>query len=264
MPAPANLSFETAGASPGLADGWTTTVVSTGDVADFSGGSGNPRSVEDYNHGWDPNPLVVAITGGTEGTFNGNLITPANDVEDYNRWVSLFYRTEMTGGTQGQFDGGLPVENYNDGWPGDPFLDEITNPTDFKEDYDEDWPGDPLLTEISGGTTATFNTPGGTATVEEYEDTFADVVFVVDLANNRFVTSTAHGLTSNQLGEILTTGKRPGGVPPGVYLHVVVVSPTTFQVSVTPGPGSAVTLTDIGYGQHRFKVSRAQYWTEVE
>lgn len=262
MAAPANLSFETAGVSAGTADSWTTGTTSTGEVADFSGGSGNPRSVEDYNHGWPPNPISIEISGGTPGTFNGNLITPADSVESYNRWVALTYRTEVTGGTQGQFDGALSTEDYEYGWPGNDT--EITNLDFFKDDYDQDWPGDPFVTEISGGTDATFNTPTGTATVEEYEDTFADVAFVVDLANNRFVTSAAHNLTSNQLGEILTTGKRPGGVPPGVYLYVIVVSPTTFQVSVAPGPGSAVTLTDVGYGEHRFKVSKAAYWTEVE
>lgn len=264
MAVPANLSFETAGVGAGVAASWTTSTTSTGEVADFSGGSGNPRSVENYNHGWSPDPIVIAISGGTPGTFNGNLITPADPVESYNRWVSLTYRTELTGGTQGSFDGGLPTEDYQDGWPGTPYESEITNPTDFKEDYDEDWPGDPLLTEISGGTDAVFNTASGTATVEEYEDTFADVTFVVDITNNRFVTSSAHGLTSNQLGEILTTSKRPGGVPPGVYLYVIVVSSTTFQVSVAPGPGAAVTLTDVGYGEHSFKVSKLSYWTDVE
>ncbi len=261
----ANLSFEDAGVNPGEADGWTIVLTTTGAVADFSGGTGNPRSIESYVHGWANDPLLTGITGGTGATFSGNLISPAESVEDYAKWVSIFYRTSISGGVAAEFGNAATTEEFVFGWPGADFEDAIPDDDpDEKEDYDANWPGDPLLTTISGGTAAAFNTPGGTAAVESYTHTFQDVAFTVDIGANDFVCQSAHGLTSNQKGEILSTGKRPGGVPAGVYLHVIVVSSTRFQVSVAPGPGGAVTLSDIGYGEHRFKVDRAKYWTEVE
>jgi hypothetical protein len=262
MAALANLSFETAGASAGLAADWTASDASSCEVVDFSGGTGNPRSVEDYRHGWPGNPLVVGITG-TTITFSADLISPPLDVEDYARWKTPFFRTELTGGTAVSFDGALTTEEYGYGWPGDPYEDAISGSPLLEDEYDTGWPGDPYVTTISGGTAIAFDTPSGTSTVEDYDDTFADVPFAVDLANNRFVCQSAHGLTSNQRGEVLSTGKRPGGTPSGVYLYVIVVSPTVFQVSLASGPGTAVTLTDVGFGEHRFKADRTKYWTEV-
>lgn len=263
MPAPANLSFETAGASAGLAASWTTTTTATEVVADFDDGSGVPRGVEDYSYGWPGNPLVLGISGGTVGTFDETFITPPKTIEQYDRWQTVF-RTDISGGIAGQFDGALVMESYEAGWQTGSFTTEFApGPPDVFEDYDTGWPGDPYVTTISGGTAALFNTPGGTSTRESYEHTFADVPFVVDLSNNIFVCDNAHGLTSNQKGEVISTGKRPGGVPSGAHIFVIVVSPTTFRVSAAPGPGTAVTLTDVGFGDHVFKADKTKYWTDV-
>lgn len=265
MPAPANLSFETAGASAGLAASWTTTTTATEAVVDFDNGSGQPRSLEDYDFGWPGDPFVTAIGNGTVVTFDENFITPPKSIEQYDRWQSAIFITNISGGIATEFTGALTVESYESGWQTGSFTIAFVSqtPTIF-DDYDTGWPGDPYVTTISGGTAVAFNTPTGTATLESYEHTFADVQFVVDLANNRFVCDTPHGLTSNDKGEIITTGKRPGGVPSGAHVFVIVLSSTTFQVSAAPGPGTAVTLIDVGFGDQAFKADKTKYWTDVD
>lgn len=266
MAAPANLSFETAGISPGLAASWVTLINAPVTlVADFDDGTYGPRALEDYSFGWPTTPFVTAITSGDRATFDGDWISPPKDIEQYDRWESLTFRLNLTGGIAAQFDGALTRESYEYGWQTGDFADDFSGGApDLFEDYGTDWPGDPYVTTISGGTAALFTTPSGTATVESYEHTFADVPFVCDITNNRFVTGTAHGLTSNQKGQVVSTGKRPGGVPAGTHLYVIVVSPTTFQVSAAPGPGSPITLTDVGFGDQAFKADSAIYWTDVD
>ena len=268
MPAPANLSFETAGASAGLAASWTTTITATEDVADFDDGSGVPKGIEDYSYGWPGFPLDTTIgIGSATATFDETFITPPKTIEQYDRWQAATFRIDLTGGIAAQFDGALTMEDYSFGWQTGSFTSEFApGPPDVFEDYDTGWPGDPYQTEITlggGGTEGRFDTPLGTVAIESYEHTFADVPFVVDLSNNIFVCDTPHGLTSNQKGEVISTGKRPGGVPSGAHIFVIFVSTTTFRVSAAPGPGSPVTLTDVGFGDHVFKADKTKYWTDV-
>ena len=265
MAAPTNLSFETAGVSAGLASGWTTVLVAgAGIVGSFDGGSGNPQAVESYETGWlDDPPYLLTITGGTGGTFDSNFITPPVSIEQYRRWEAVTYLLVIQGGLAGQFFGLATVEQYDGGWIEDPYVRAIDEPIAFTDSYDTDWIPDTYVTEISGGVAGTFRTPSGTATVESYEHIFANVPFAVDVTNNTFITDDPHGLTSNQRGQIVTDGKPPGGAQGGIHVYVIVINPTTFKVSVSPGPGIPITLTDTGFGNHAFKADDAIYWTDV-
>lgn len=263
MTSPANLSFETAGASPGLADSWTDTETSSEYVGSFAD-SGGPYAVENYSVSWPgEDGYALAFAGGTVAQFDGDFISPPKNIEQYGRWLGPFFFTVISGGTAGQFDGALTIEDYSLFWTGS-YVIAISGSPDIFEDYSTGWPNDPYATEITSGTAAAFNTPSGTSTMESYENVFQDVPFVVDLSNNIFVCANPHGLTSNDRGEIISTGKRPGGVPAGANVFVDVVTSTTFRVSAAPGPGSPVTLTDVGFGEHVFKADKTKYWTDVD
>lgn len=265
MAAPTNLSFETAGVSAGLASGWTTATVSAaGIVGSFNGGASPPRAVESYEAGWlDDGAYLLTITGGTQGSFDSNFITPPVTVEQYRRWEATSYLLEIQGGTAGQFFGFATVEQYDGGWIEDPYVREIEDPIAFTDRYETGWIPTAYATTISGGTAGTFRTPSGTATVESYEHIFANVPFAVDLDANAFRTEDPHGLTSNQKGEIVTDGKPPGGAQGGIHVYVIVIDIYTFQVSVSPGPGTPITLTDVGFGTHAFKADETIYWCDV-
>ena len=114
-----NLGFETAGASPGLAEGWTLSQLAS---AEEIAGYGTPeRPQEDFERGWQ------------NDTFSHSLaptaIEPAlfdeapESVEDFEEGWSQneSFITELTSAVAADYDAGIankPAEAFEAGWRG--------------------------------------------------------------------------------------------------------------------------------------------------
>jgi hypothetical protein len=73
------------------------------------------------------------------------------------------------------------------------------------------------------------------------------------VAATDIITSAAHGLQTNDLVQLTTTGTLPAGLSLATDYYVISRTLDTFQLSLTPG-GSAVDITDTGTGTHTFNL----------
>lgn len=257
----ANTSFEGAGAQPGLAASWTPIVTATaGTYAQFDGAPGEPpTATESFEAGWGNDDYETRITSGTDATFDPDLIPPPT-TESFERWV-LSYQTRINGGAAAQFDGALVIEGFELGWGGDSYEARVTPGTTFADTLETGWL-DGYATRITGGTAATFATPSGPSSVEDFEAVQADRPFVVDVDANELV-SPAHDLDPDQKVTVGTTGLRPANLVEDFVYYAIVVDANRVQLSKTPG-GSAVVVGDAGVGKHRLIADPAIYWPSAE
>lgn len=225
--APSNLSFETAGATAGSADGWTVTIVSSAvEYSNFNGGSGAPSPAETYEFGWNNDDYLLVLTADDkEGTgFDGDVIVTPVFAETYERWITWMpvlssYATASFLPYQGI------VEDYELGWPSiaiEAQLDGGDAPTGI---YDTVAPhllgtdqpvrlfrttgyppgytfieGDTYFVIALSDTTLSFAaTPGGAAVVASsgLDNMFMTPVFMTELGDNIASASINGGTTEN-------------------------------------------------------------------
>lgn len=262
-----NKSFETAGASPGLAANWTVTISYSGDlVATFTLPDAYTTSSERFIPGWSNDDYLSTITGGVAATFDMGLVPTLPQYETFGRWVGgtlKKYQTTIAGGTAAEFvgpSGTITEDGFEQDWSNTPYLTTVTGST-FTDNLNTGWGNTSYLTTISGGTVALFE---GAVAYEDFDPLQGDILFVVSPSTPNTLVSVGHGLTSNQRVTVLTTGIYPDGLAKNVIYYVIAATADTFRLSSIAGPGASVTISDYGTGDHTIHVDPAEFWTAVE
>lgn len=272
---PTNPGFEDAGASAGLADAWTTTATADGTggytaslYADFSGGGDPARSAESFAVGWDVDPYVREVEGGTGAFFNGTTAIELYTYEGFSLWLgSAPYQREVTAGTAATFGASLATaETFtDDGWgTGASYVTEVdTGGTGGPVDgFETGWGNDAYVTVVSGGDAAEFHKPTvGTDIFESFEHVSPDLVFTVpNPSNDTCVTAAVHGKSNGFRVTVTSTVRPPAPLADNVPYYFVNASGAGFQVALSQG-GSAIDLTDAGLGTHTLHADETAYWT---
>jgi hypothetical protein len=263
-----NPSFETAGASPGLANQWTlATVASYGLIADFAEG-GIPKPVEDFTGAsWGTVPYVYTASGSAV-VFDANDAPQPSNAETFVRWsFNIGYQTEVSGGVAVVFDGGAQAETFTAAdWGTDQYELELSDPPTELETFDGAGWGSDLTTIVvpTNGTTIDYFDQL-TSDVEDFEEVEPDVLFFVDDAATGLcaVPSGVHAKSNGDRVTVTTTGTRPEGLAANAPYFVIVVSATTFRLSKTNG-GPAITFDDLGSGSHYLHADERDFWTLTE
>jgi hypothetical protein len=173
MAAPANLSFEAAGATPGAAASWTLVSVATADEA--AGFTPAPeRGAEDFERGWSSNDNDPNVT--TPCMFDTAALPGGQNVEDFESYWSSneLYTNEL-----GSVDGAdfLPgpgvrlVEDFEDDWNADilVFLTQALFDTGSQglEDFENHWNN--AVAPTYDGATFQYDVGGSRQAVEDFE-----------------------------------------------------------------------------------------------
>lgn len=257
-----NLSFETAGAAPGEASGWTATVVSSAEEhVDFSGGGGAaPRPLESFELGWGADAFAYTLTTAEFATYDSALVTPATTVETFSRWSgSAPFLYDLASAEALLFTGGGELDSFDTGW----------GVTAFKTSFS---PGDvsalPLesfelvgyKTSFSPGDTAYASFDGDNAeTIEDFEETFLAFTFTVAPGPAAVFTATAHGRANGDVFYPSSTGSLPPELDANTRLYIRDRATNTFKVSLSPG-GAALDITGAGSGTHTAHGDPTLYW----
>lgn len=258
-----NPSFEDAGANPGEADQWTTSVVgSTFIIADFA--EDVPKPVEDFEgNSWGTDAYVYVPTG-MPVAFDANEAPQPSNAETFNRWLfNGGYRTVVTGGVAVVFSGGASAETFTaSDWGTTGYETELADPITELENFEAPGWG-AYSTEVTTGTDAEFDQ--GTATVEDFEEAEGDVLFFVsDEATGLCAVPTGvHGKSNGDRVTLKTTGTLPIGTAANIPYYVIVVSTTTFRISKTNG-GAAVVFSSLGSGSLYLHADERYFWTVTE
>lgn len=269
MPAPQNLSFETASGSPigGGAASWT--LVSTVGAVDWALFD-TTRGYEGFDRGWSTNEdfiFAFALPQLEEAAFAVIVGGDPLFYEGFDRgWFgNENFEFEFAGLTEAAYGGGA-VEDFEVGWANDTFLTDHAALTDALFDagaraYDafEDWFA-PLFAfagpELEH---AIFGAGAG-----YFDETF------VDVRPGGAVAFDAAADTVSRAGHAYTNGERvrfagdllPAPLDRGVWYYVVgAAAGTTFQVAYGPG-GAAIDLVGAG-GDATVEGDPARYWTTV-
>lgn len=272
---PTNPGFEDAGASAGLADAWTTTATADGTggytasiYADFSGGGDPALSAEAFSVGWDVDPYVREVEGGTGAFFNSTTAIDLYTYEGFSSWLgSALYVREVSAGTAATFGASLATaETFtDDGWgTGASYVTEVdTGGTGGEVDgFESGWGNDAYVEVVTGGDAAEFHKPTvGTDIFEGFEHVSPDLVFTVpNPSNDTCVTAAVHGKSNGFKVTVTSTVRLPGALAENVPYYFVNASGAGFQLALTLG-GAAIDLTDIGLGTHTLHADETAYWT---
>ena len=155
-----NLGFESAGAIPGLADGWTITQLLQNQLLAEYGPTFPGTSVEDFEDGWSTNELAIFVFLGKLQDICPALYDDPNAPEDFEdfeeEWSdNEFFAFDISGVSTdaANYDSGTPedVEDFEEEWDSnEDFLFVFTGgdlsdasydsgtPEDF-EDFEEEW-----------------------------------------------------------------------------------------------------------------------------
>ena len=235
MAALSNLSFEIAGASPGLALGWTR--VSQASVEDL----GPQESFETgwSNTGYAPR-IVTASLGPVDQVVSGWLSCEA--------WSPSITALEAAAHV-----GGSPVERFESGYLNLGYSPTIVSSTaGTVEPFSTGWKGN-----------QTYATNIGTkasAVIETFSSVLLDQPFEVLGAPTATMTAPGHVLTNGKVVFAQTTSSLPTGLGKLVKLFVVnVVAGVSFELSLTSG-GTAITVSDAGVGAHNTTGDPSLYW----
>lgn len=257
-----NKSFETAGASTGLAGSWTTSFVSSVEsFPDFSGGSGAQDPEEDFEDGWNNAGflLTLALADATVGDFNsGSLQTQFESFET--QWgANEDYLFEVTLSTSAEFGAtSLTEEGFEREWLLTRVkVDPVTNVLTAIDDALAD-----IVHRLGDGTPIRFGTVG------TYPDPLDnDVRYVRDSTTYTFKLAATIGGSAT---DITTAGSGTfyvdriplstfvaGQVTPGVFDN------TTDTDDFETGWGNDAYLTTLGGGDVTLGVFSATGSAEV-
>ena len=288
-----NGSFETraGGSGPGVADGWTTSVTSSGEeFAEFDLDVSNSVATgqETFEGEWPAG--FVGLVGEYAGYYvdldPAVFASSPRPVEDF--------ETEWGTGNQGPlsfqslptevavFDvaepsGAEPVEDFEEGWPaGQTIVPSFTSSdlefADFDaydyEDFEGGWDNDSYVWSYPAGW-GVYLSPAGFATgygVSGNFETFEGEAFDFEVTSvapaTDTITKVGHGLATPWAVTLRNEG---GRLPDGLFASTeyVVQNETadTFQLAAVNG-GTIIDIGDVGYGTHYVKHDPGWFWTE--
>lgn len=264
-----NLGFEDAGASPGLADGWTSAFTAAAAVfADFSGGApAAPTPVEGFESGWGNDDYLKVLAPGdvTAAEFNTGLNAAAYESFEV-EWNNDLYLLAVGAATGAVFDDGWDFESFENGWDNDTYL-SVLGPGDVTaasftggaayESFESAWGNDTYLTSLGPGDVTAASFDEGANAFEGFAALIAPFSFSV---SSSVFQAAAHPL-SNGNRVVFTGPGLPAEITVGLTYYVVNKNANDFQVSKTLG-GLAVTVSDSSSTTMRCKGDPKVYWTE--
>jgi hypothetical protein len=283
-----NGSFETAGAAPGLAASWTSTVQTSAEVwADFDGNPSEAftRAQEGFEQGWtgsDDQALVAAFEG--QGIDLETAVWSPGPGE-----ISVEGFEKEWPGTPGGVHYGLIteitpefviIERFETGW----FIPEDRLPATFEfvlaapsdvvtdtliDDFETGWGQDDIVNDLDPQDPELVQPAAFGAIVpedfESFEDIQAPEIVTANPTTGVFSFQTAPG-TPVILNDAVTLTNSDGYLPTplraGVTYYVTGVSGSTFHLKVSPA-GAALDLSDAGAGVHYLVRDPAQWWTRI-
>jgi hypothetical protein len=265
MPAPSNLSFETAGSVPGLAFGWTLTASSGGvELAEFA--PSPPTTSEAFERGFASNEAYLFALGTSIDGANFNTTEQAPFDTFTVDWGANGYKFALTSSEQVSF-GPDTFDAFDTGWLTPLFLFELDDltPATFdgepKEDFEDAWT-DPyaLLFEIAD--LFAYAPLSGAALLgyEAFEPVRPTVAATVDVAAN-MLTAPGHAF---QNGDVVTLSATvpPAPLSSGAAVYVRDMSGTTFKVALDAG-GAALDLTGPASLDLTVRGNPIGYWLDV-
>lgn len=263
MPAPSNLSFETAGASPGLALGWTWTVLATAEAWTTFSPSGLP--LENFGLGWSNDPFWFELEPGdltpaqlATLSFNPKL---AEDFEEL--WlINQTFPVDLAANLAAAGFGVDTFETWPTGYlttlaPGD------LTAAAFGVDEFEDWAVGYLTTLAPGDFTApVLLTFTALVSVEAFVDVDEPRLCIVNPTTER-VELTAHGFlnTTPIKFRVENNGTLPVGLNTLDLFHAFNVTANDFQVYENDF-GVILTFSDNGTGKMYVVRNSDLYWTD--
>lgn len=275
MPAPTNLSFETAGATPGDAASWTTAIVDGfQDIAVFYPGT-SPRPWDDFELGWTNDTALFAFVGvGTDlavPNFTTLLALPKHFEDFEELWSSnQNYLFAMGPEAVGTFTGPQDFDDFETGWanvpyllafaPGDISVAVFTGPVNF-DDF-ETWVVAPLFSFAPGDILVGLFDGAAPQPFEDFEEVKYDTPYAADPVTDVF-SAPGHPFIANDPITLLNNG----GVLPQpleelvTYYAVTVVPGVSLQLALTVA-GAPINLTTAGGGDVVLHGDPTLYWTE--
>lgn len=270
MAAPINLSFETAGATPGSALGWTAVSVCTAiEIGDYKTGG---RS-ENFEADWGADPYLLSLGELEKTDVGGAAVEPVvAQFEHGSGWLlGAEYKSAL-----GQVDvetaiydlvqspPGYGAERFSitwniDGYVFDP-LDSGTDTAVGQYDGQGSQAMDSFQSGLLSGYQATF-APGDTTTghTESFAMVVQDTTWSATAGSATLASPNPPMVNAAVLLSVDAGGTMVA--PFGDTTYWVVASGVgTFQLSATQG-GSAITATDAGSGTMRLTVDPDYGWT---
>ena len=231
------MSFEIAGASPGLALGWAR--VSQSSVEDLG-------PCESFESGWanagHAPHIVAASLGPVDPIISG--------------WLSCeAWSTSISALEAAAHFGGSPVEPFEGNW----LSNQNNSPTIVSSTA-----GAVEVFSTGWRANQSFATNIGTkasAVVETFSSVLLDQPFEVLGAPTATMTAPGHSLVNGKVVYAQSTSSLPTGLGKLVKMYVVnAVAGVSFELSLTSG-GTSITATDAGVGDHNTTGDPSLYWT---
>lgn len=211
-----NPSFETAGATPGSALGWTLTGTGTAEAVEVFGTPALPY--EGFE--WDTTDYIDEfVDAGTAGNLADAAFDTAESLgepyEDFNElWGNTPYSYEFAG-LDGSFTGGAIYDGFETGWNNDNY--EFAFAADL---------ADVQFESVTLGAEQTFTADPATDTIH----------------------CTGHGYSDSQLIMMRSIGGiLPEPLDDGTILRLAYMTPDAFFL-VYPGGATSIDLLDAGTG----------------
>ena len=264
MPAPTNLSFETAGAQPGEAASWVAAFTSTYDeLAGF--GTGN-SPIEGFEDQWANDPYLFAFAGPdlARAVFADPVFPNVRNADDFEvLWFSNEGFTYDLAATVAALFDTQTIEDFEDQWDNDIYLlafagaDTVAGTPDT---FETGWQNVPYLTSLTPGdlSAAVFDGPAPEA-FEDFDEVFPLRDFEVNPTTD-VLTSIGHGFVLDQAITLTGEGTLPEPLRLLLTYYARSVAANTLQLSTSPG-GSAIDITNSGVGQRQLRADEDRYWT---
>ncbi len=295
-----NLSFEDAGATPGLPDGWTGSAVVTPDeIAPYGPVPSKPW--EDYEAGWSSNEdshfvfvpadLEAAIYNGVSyeaffpGWGNEGYVLALTVVE-----AEVFYKGPDVV-PPGPWPATVQPETFGNYWLTSPpaahwigqdwsggdtyssFTPDMLEAAVYVgaisyEGFESGWNGNEgqhtTFVEPGDLEAAVYGAHGGSHAVEDFESVYLERSFHVDESSDLLKTDINHDLL---VGDRVFVRNEGGQLPYPldvslIYYVVLATVPTEIKVSLVAG-GAAVDLVDLGNGTHYLMGDPDVYWRDA-
>lgn len=262
----ANLSFETAGASPGLAASWTISVTSTAfEIAGYDATT-HEQGWEGFELNWSNAGWQLALGTLDAAEYNDGLVPIPSAFDAFSvGWNNTVWLTELAATAAAEYSStsreAFEVDWSNNDWSlGLGTTSGADYGGDDIEDFEVEWLNDDWQTAIGSLGAATYDGAAPEA-FEDFEEVRAPVPVTVNPATSVF-TAPAHGLTNGTLVKWSSTGQPPGGVNPALDYYLVAVTTNTLQLARMPA-GTAIPIDHQGSGAHALIVDPSLYWNDV-
>lgn len=261
-----NLSFEDAGASPGLASAWTLSVTSTAvEIAGYSDGV-QELGWEGFEAGWSNAGWQLAIGAVDAGEYGVGLVAVPPAFEAFSvGWDNVVWLLGL-GATAAAEYSSAPLEGFALDWSNNDWQLDIgsTNGAEYGgdkiEDFEIEWANDDWQAALGAASAASFD-GASPELFEDFEEVVAPLPVTVDPGTETF-TAPAHGLANGTLVRWSSTGQPPGGINPALDYYVVGATTNTLQLARMPG-GTAVAVDHQGSGAHALIVDPFRYWNDI-